>query len=87
MSLTNFHRISAAELTAAADDAIIFDANVATAVLSPFVAGVNDSSAWTVGPEQTIKSLGRPRSTMTRRPIDFNLENTKDHIVVKGPPQ
>jgi hypothetical protein len=56
-------------------------------VPSPRIGGGNDASAWTGGSNLSSKKLGRPNSTMARRPTDFKSANTIEHIATKGLPE
>jgi hypothetical protein len=60
---------------------------IATAFPSPRVGGGNDSTAWTGGPNDVLKRLTRPSSTMARRPTDFKSASSIEHIATKGLPE
>jgi hypothetical protein len=59
----------------------------ATTIPSPGIRGLNDSTAWTGGPNKGSRRLARPSSTMARRPTNFKSVNTVKHIATKGLPE
>jgi hypothetical protein len=70
----------------AEDTESVDNATIMSVIPSPCVGGGNDASAWTGGPNQVSQRLGRPGSTMARRPTDFKSANTIEHIATKGLP-